>query len=169
MKWIWFLVGALVLLVGSMAAIGAMLPRGHRATRRARFKQKPEAIYPVIAGPPDWRSDVKEFGALSDKDGRKQWFEVSQGQRIAFELVEDRPPTRRVTRIADKDLPFGGVWTIEIVPDGSGSTVRVTEDGEVYNVIFRFMSRYIFGHTRTIETYLRELGRKFGENVEIEA
>jgi hypothetical protein len=169
MKWIWIVLGALALLAGTMAAIGAMLPRGHRATRRARFKQRPEAIYAVIAGPPDWRSDVKEYGALPDSDGRKQWFEVSQGNRITYELVEDRPPTRRVTRIADKNLPFGGAWTIEIAPDSAGSAVRVTEDGEVYNVIFRFMSRYIFGHTRTIETFLRELGRKFGENVEIEA
>ena len=169
MKWVWIVVGALALLAGTMAAIGAMLPRGHRATRRARFKQRPEAIYAVIAGPPDWRSDVKEYGALPDSDGRKQWFEVSQGNRITYELVEDRPPTRRVTRIADKNLPFGGAWTIEIVPDSAGSAVRVTEDGEVYNVIFRFMSHYIFGHTRTIETFLRELGRKFGENVEIEA
>jgi hypothetical protein len=31
--------------------------------------------------------------------------------------------------------------------------------------MFRFMSRFIFGHTKTMETYLRALGQKFGEEV----
>jgi hypothetical protein len=162
-------VGALAVIVGAVAVIGAALPRGHRSTRRARLRQKPEAIYAAVAGPPDWRSDVKEFGTLPDQDGRKRFWELSQGQRITYEIVEDAPPSRRVTRIADKRLPFGGTWTIEIAPEGGGSTVRITEDGEVYNVIFRFMARFVFGYTGSIEGYLRNLGKKFGETVEIEA
>ena len=73
-------------------------------------------------------------------------------------------------RIADQGLPFGGTWTFDIAPaaDG-GSELRVTEDGEVYNVIFRFMARFFFGYTSSIETYLRDLGAKFGQPVEIEA
>jgi len=169
MKWVLIVIGVLALLIGAMAAIGAMLPRGHRATRKARFKQSPEAIYAAIAGPPDWRSDLKGFGNLPDKNGRKQWWEESQGQKITFELVEDTPPSRRVTRIADQSLPFGGTWTLEIAPDAGGAALRITEDGDVYNVIFRFMSRYVFGQTGSIEKYLRDLGRKFGEQVEIEA
>jgi len=169
MKWILFAIAALAALVAVMAAIGAMLPRAHRATRRARFHQSPEALYAAISGPPNWRSGLKNFGSLPDQNGRKQWWEESQGQRITYELLEDAPPARRVTRIADKSLPFGGTWTLEISPDAAGSALRVTEDGEVYNVIFRFMSRYVFGHTATIDKYLLDLGRKFGEAVEIEA
>lgn len=169
MKWVLIAVGALALLVGAMAFIGAMLPRAHRVTRRARFRQRPEAIYAVVAGPPDWRSDIQESGALPDKDGHKQWWESSRGQRITYELVEDVRPVRRVTRIADPSLPFGGTWTLEIAPDAQGATLTVTEDGEIYNVIFRFMARFVFGYTRTIEGYLQDLGRKFGETVEIEA
>jgi hypothetical protein len=169
MKWILLALGSVALLVALMAAIGAMLPRGHRATRRARFKQKPEAVYAVLSGPPDWRSDLKAHGTLPEKDGRKQWWEEVQGHRITYELVEDAPPTRRVTRIADKNLPFSGTWTLEISPEGDGSALRITEDGEVYNVLFRFMSRFIFGQSGTIERFLRDLGKKFGEQVEIEA
>jgi hypothetical protein len=168
MKWVLFVVGGLFLLVGLMAAIGAMLPRAHRATRRGRFRQTPEAIYAVIAGPPDWRSDLKGHGILPAKDGRPQWWEEAQGQRITYELLEDTPPLRRVTRIADKTLPFGGTWTLEIAPQPDGAVLRITEDGEVYNVIFRFLSRYIFGHTKTIDTYLRDLGKKLNQPVEIE-
>ena len=46
---------------------------------------------------------------------------------------------------------------------------RIREDGEIYNVIFRFMARFFFGYTSSIETYLRDLGVKFGQAVKIEA
>ena len=45
MKWVYWIGGGIVGLVAVVAAIGAMLPRGHRATRQARYRQKPEAIY----------------------------------------------------------------------------------------------------------------------------
>jgi hypothetical protein len=169
MKWILAIVAELAVVLAAVALIGAALPRAHRATRRARFRQKPDTIYAVLAGPPDWRDDVSEFGNLPDQDGRKRFWELSQGRRIAYELVEDVPPLRRVTRIADQGLPFGGAWTIEIAPQGQGAAVRITEEGEIYNVIFRFMARFVFGYARSIEGYLRSLGKKFGETVEIEA
>jgi len=77
-------------------------------------------------------------------------------------------PSRRVTRIAEKNLPFGGTWTIEISPTEDGSVVRITEDGEIYNVIFRFLARFFFGYTSSIEGYLRDLGHRFGELTTIE-
>jgi len=91
------------------------------------------------------------------------------GQRIAYELVEDSPPTRRVVRIADAGLPYGGAWTVEIGRQAArGSEVRITEAGEVYNVFFRFLSRFVFGYAGSIEGYLRDLGKKFGEAVNIQ-
>ncbi len=77
-------------------------------------------------------------------------------------------PSRRVMRIAEKNLPFGGTWTIDIAPAAEGSVVRITEDGEIYNPIFRFMARFFFGYTATIEGFLRDLGQRFGELTNIE-
>ena len=169
MKWVWLIGGGLVVLFALMAAIGAMLPRAHHATRKARFQQPPTAIYGVLIGPPDWRRDLKAWGPLPARDGRTQWWEQdSHGQKITFELVESRPPTRRVVRIADQGLPFGGTWTFEISRAGEGAEVRISEDGEIYNVIFRFMARFFFGYTASIEGYLRDLGMKLGELVTME-
>ncbi len=42
--------------------------------------------------------------------------------------------------------------------------VQRTEQGEIYNPVFRFVSRFILGYTRTIDTYLRNVSRKFDEN-----
>src|SRR5450432_822058 len=170
MKWVWLIGGGLVVLIALVAAIGAMLPQSHRATRKARFQQPPAAIYGVLIGPPDWRRDLKAWGPLPARDGRTQWWEQdSHGQKIAYELVESQPPKRRVVRIADQGLPFGGTWTFEISPAGDGALVRVQEDGEIYNVIFRFMARFLFGYTASIEGYLRDLGMKLGELVTIES
>ncbi len=49
----------------------------------------------------------------------------------------------------------GGV--IEIAPLATGSRITVTELGEVYHPMFRFMSRLVFGHTRSIDGYLTNL------------
>ena len=55
MKWIWLMAAALALLVALVALAGAMLPRAHHATRKARYRHPPAAIYGVLIGPPDWR------------------------------------------------------------------------------------------------------------------
>jgi hypothetical protein len=175
MKWLLWICGAAAALAGAAAAIGAILPARHRATRRARFRASPDAVYAVLAGPPDWRTGVKSFGVLPEEDGRRRWWEQdSHGQSVTFELVEARPGERLAVRIAQDGLPFGGTWTFELQPAGAegpagGTAVRITEDGEIYNVIFRFLARYFFGYSGSIETYLRDLGAKFGQAVEIEA
>jgi hypothetical protein len=169
MNWVLLIGAGLALLVAIVAVAGAMLPRDHHATRQARYRQGPEAIYFVLAGPVDWRSDIKASGSLPDRDGRKQWWEQdSHGHKVAYELVEDKMPSRRVTRIAEKNLPFGGTWTVDIFPATEGSIVRITEDGEIHNVIFRFMARFFFGYTASIESFLRDLGHRFGELTTIE-
>jgi hypothetical protein len=85
-------------------------------------------------------------------------------------LVEDVAPKRIAVRIADRNLPFGGTWSFDIAPvQGGGSELRISEDGEIYNTIFRFMARFFFGYTASIEGYLRDLGTKFSQAVEIEA
>jgi hypothetical protein len=171
MKWVLWILGGLVLIVGLMAAVGAMLPVRHHATRKARFKAAPDALFAVLNGPPDWRTGIKSYGELPAEGGRRRWFEEdTHGEKITFELVDARPSERLQVRIADKGLPFGGTWTFDISPaTGGGSELRITEDGEVYNVIFRFMAQFIFGHHKSIETYLNDLGAKFGQPVEIEA
>lgn len=170
MKWILLIVAGVVLVAGLAALVGAMLPLRHHSTRKARFRASPEALYAVLAGPPDWRTGVKGFGVLPEEGGRKRWWEQDDhNQKVTYELVEDAPPRRMAVRIAGRGLPFGGTWTFDIVPVTGGSELRVSEDGEIYNVIFRFMARFVFGYTGTIETYLRDLGVKFSESVEIEA
>lgn len=167
MKWVLIVVGVLVAVVVLVAVIGWMLPQNHVTSRSARFRQPPEAVWAVIAGEPDWRPDIKGIEKLEPRDGHRSWKEIDKsGQAITYVSVEETPPRRLVTRIADPSLPFGGTWTREIVPDSGGCVVTITEAGEIYNPIFRFMSRFVLGYTGSMDAYLKALHAKFGEAAE---
>lgn len=172
MKWVLLIAGIIVALIVAVAGIGATLPKKHKATRAARFHQPPEAVWQAITDIgafPAWRTDVKSVERLPDRDGRPAWRETDKhGQILTLEAIEFAPPQRLVSRIADPNLPFGGAWTYLIAPADGGSTLRITEDGEIYNPIFRFMARFVFGYQGTMDAYLKALGGKFGESVQLE-
>ena len=104
---------------------------------------------------PSWRSDVKTVERLPDRDGRPVWVEEGSNGRIPLAVERSEAPRLLVVRIADRDLPFGGVWTYVIAPAPQGSTLTITEDGEIYNPIFRVMARFVFGYESTLAAYLK--------------
>jgi hypothetical protein len=151
----------LVFLIAVVVVVGAILPKEHIARRSAHFLTSPSAVWTIINGSPDWRVDVKRYEIISSSDGKRSWKEYdSRGDAITFEVVESIAEQKLVTRIADKDLPFGGTWTYEIVPDNRGTTLTITEHGEVYNPVFRFISRFVIGHTAQIDKYFDSLGTR---------
>jgi uncharacterized protein YndB with AHSA1/START domain len=166
MKWVFIIGGTLVGIVVLVAVIGALLPRDHVATVTARIAAPQAAVWTTITDASSftkWRSDVTRVEILPSTPTGPSWREHSRNGAITMVVDSADPPRRMVGRIADKNLPFGGSWIYEIEPDGpSASKVTITERGSVYNPIFRFVSRFIMGHTSTIESYLRALGKHFG-------
>jgi uncharacterized protein YndB with AHSA1/START domain len=163
LKWMLLALLALVALVALIACVGYLLPQGHVASRSARYAQPPEAVFDVIrdvGAAASWRTDLRRVELLPPVDGRVRYREESGSGSLTMEIVETTRPTRMVTRITDPDQPFGGTWTFELVPDEGGTRLTITERGEVYNVIFRALARFVFGHTSTMEGYLAALGRK---------
>jgi uncharacterized protein YndB with AHSA1/START domain len=164
--------GVLVLAVVAVVLVGARLPRDHSVTRSVRLRQHPDAVWALITDVdayPDWRPGVKSVERLSEVDGAGGWRETRRDGAITFQVRESVPGERLVVRIADTGLPFGGAWTHVVAPaDEGGSTLTVTEDGEVYNPVFRFVSRFVIGHTRTIDRYLEAVATRFGETAAIQ-
>jgi hypothetical protein len=164
MKWVLIVLAVVAALVAVVAVIGMMLPKGHVESRSSKFRQPPQAVWDAIAGPPTWRSELRSFEELAPRDGHYRWKETDQrGEVITYEREETVPPTRLVTRIAEPNLPYGGRWIHEITATPDGCVLKITEDGEIYNPIFRFMARFVFGYSGAIETYLKSLHAKFGE------
>jgi uncharacterized protein YndB with AHSA1/START domain len=152
-------VGGLGALLLAVVAIGYALPVAHVATRDASLPATPDRVFAALADVeafPKWRSDV-EGVEVTARTPHLQWRERGSNGTIAYELQESAPPRRLVTRITDRTLPFGGTWTFTLEPSGGGTKLTITENGEVYNPLFRVMSRFVFGHTATIEGYLGDL------------
>ena len=158
MKWLIYVGLVVVMVPVIVVAIGASLPKEHVARRSASLRASQNDVFRLIAGPSTWRGF--RYEPLSENP--LKWRETdTSGDTITYERVETLAPTRIVNRIADPKLPFGGSWTYEIVPNGTGTELTITENGEVYNPIFRFVSRFIMGHTATIEKYQRDLAEQF--------
>ena len=160
-------IGGLILLAGIVALIGSRLPRSHVASRSILLRKSPQEVYAVVrdfGSASQWRSDVKQMEVEAPQGGPVYFREVGKNGTINYELVEDVPAQRMVTRIRDTDLGYSGQWTYLFAPENDGTRVTIREDGEVSNVIFRFMSRYVFGQTATIDSYLTSLAKRFGED-----
>lgn len=157
MRWIVWGVGVLVVVAVAVWAVGTTLPVAHSATVARRVAGTPAEVWEVLTTPEafaGWRPGVRSVERLPDRDGLPVWREVSRTGSLTLEVVEWEPPGRLVMRIADEDLPFGGTWTYRLVPEGEGTGVTVTENGEIYNPFFRFVSRFILGYDATMRSYL---------------
>lgn len=166
MKWLLLSLAVLFAAIVLVAVVGALLPRSHTATRAASYRQTPQTLYGAIrdvANAASWRSDVESITVLAPEHGEFRWREQSRHGAITYAIVADRPNENLVTRIVDEHLPYGGTWTYTFTPTAEGATVRITENGEVKNPLFRFMARFVFGYTATMEGTLRALGAKFAE------
>jgi uncharacterized protein YndB with AHSA1/START domain len=170
--WILAPVATISSLLFIVTAVGLSIPRRHVATRTLRTRQPPEVVWRAITdfeGQPLWRKDVKAVERLPDHEGREVWRELyNEGSPITLETIERVEPRRLVRNIADEGSPFSGRWEYDIKPDGTGSRLVITERGEVPNPLFRFISRFLIGHTYFMERFQRDLAARFGEEAAIE-
>jgi len=160
-------IAAVVLLAAVVALVGSRLPKEHTASRSILLHQTPKQVYDVVrdfSNAPSWRSAVKSVEVMTQPNGKIHFRENGSNGTVNYEVAEDIPEQRLVTRILDTDLGYSGKWTYVFAAENGGTRVRITEDGEVSNVVFRFMSRYVFGQTATIDSYLSALARRFGED-----
>jgi hypothetical protein len=160
MNWLVIVAIAIVAVVALVYLIGYFMPVNHKATHVVRLSAPREAVWKAITdfeGSTTWRRGIKNI-LITDQ---KHWTEISDNGTIHFEATVFDPPKVFVSRITNDDLPFGGTWTYELVPAGNETRLTITEDGSVYNPVFRFMSKYIFGHEATLRNYGADLKKKF--------
>jgi hypothetical protein len=159
MKWLLIIVIAIVVLVALMYLIGYFMPVKHVARHSVVLNTTPEELWKILhdqAQYSKWRSDLKKV----DVKDERHWTEISSNGKLDFESEIVRPNELFHSHIMNKDLPFGGSWTYELRSNGKGTELMITENGEVYNPLFRFMSKYIFGHETTLKKYGEDLTKK---------
>ena len=161
----WLLIGGAVLglLIGLIALIGAVLPQAHIASVARDYEADPDSVWRTITDVErfaEWRTGLQQAERLPVEGGKERWREKSKHDAMTIEVIESIVNQRLVTRIADEGLPFGGSWTYELEPVARGTRLTITERGEVYNPVFRFVSRFVMGHTATLETYHAGLAKR---------
>jgi len=169
MKYARWPLAVIAVLVVVVVIVGSLLPQKHEAVCYISLHQKPEAVFALISdvqAGASWRPDVQAVEILPSTDGHVHFREKMKHGAITMQVLEARPPEQLITQIADKSLPFGGVWIMDISPTPDGCRLSIVERGEIYNPIFRFVSRFVLGYTNTMDTYLRNVAHKFGENAE---
>ena len=162
LKWILWIMAGLIALVAAIYGVGLLLPRDHVATADTTIAAPPDRVAALIRdveGQPRWRPAVKRIEVLERGPDGLRYREHGGDDVITF-LFRQEADGRFRSTIADEALPFGGAWTIEVrAAAAGGSLVQVREDGVVKDPLYRFFSRFVFGHTATMRAYLSDLKR----------
>jgi hypothetical protein len=160
MKILLIIAGIFVVIIATMYVIGLMLPVQHTASIQADIPASTEEVWnriTTIEKYPEWRKEIKKVESISSS----QWIEYDKSNNTPYRVAEAIPLQKWVIAIDSKNLPYGGRWTYIITKSADHTHISITEDGEVYNPIFRFISRYVMGHDATMKKYLAELQASF--------
>lgn len=164
-------IGSVTLLVLALvvaAGLGAGTPRQHTVSSAAEYHQPADSLFAVIADfehAPRWRSDLTGTRRLPDRDGHAVWEQQAKDGTRPIEIHEVTPPSRLVSTVTDTSQGFGGTWTFVVEPLPDGARVTIIEVGTIDNLILRFLARHAFNLRASQQTFLRDLGLRFGENV----
>jgi uncharacterized protein YndB with AHSA1/START domain len=146
---------------------GTRIAESHQATVQRTVQAPPDAVWTAITGVedfPSWRAGVEQVERLEPRNGLPVWRERGSSGELTIQVVYLEPPQRMVARVIDPAGDFGGTWTYDLAPgEGGGTQVTITEDGEIYNPIFRVVARFITGYEATMESYLDALAAHVGQ------
>ncbi|MGW6914910.1 SRPBCC family protein [Kitasatospora sp. NPDC054939] len=163
-RWRWIGAGALVAgAVLAAAAAGRRLPMEHVTEGGLDLAQPPGAVWDVLTDIdlyPAWRPGLTHVERLPAGAGRVRWREYDRHGHTTYEVLESEAPHRLVTGIADPDLPWGGTWTCVLTPMGGGSSLTITERGEIRGPLYRFAHHYLMREDRELHRYLGALAHR---------
>ncbi len=160
MKIVLIVAGIFVTIIAVVYVIGLMLPVQHTASLEADIAASTDEVWnriTMIEKYPEWRKEIKKVEYVSPT----RWIEYDKHNNTPYSIAESIPLQKWVIVIDSKKLPYGGRWTYTINETADQTHISITEDGEVYNPIFRFISRYIMGHDATMKEYLAKLQASF--------
>jgi len=157
MKYLLIAAAILLVLVLVVVVIGYLLPVAHTATKTFTVKAPPDSVWQRLTdfkNYPAWRKDLSAVVATSDTS----WIETDRRKhQMPVAIIIYEPYKQLATKINGSNLPFGGTWVFVLKEANNQTMVTITEHGEVYNPVFRFVSRFIMGYYATINQYADDL------------
>lgn len=169
-KLIRFLLVLALFAVAGAWLLGSALPRVHVTSRSAFINVPPHTLFAVLITPeayPEWRTGITRV----DRPDSDRFTEHGPDGPVTYRILDRTPSSRLVIAVDDPEQVFSGTWTYELEPDGpSGRStrLRITERGEVSNPVFRAIARVMIDPAESIDTFLKDLGKRYGQDVTIE-
>ena len=166
LKVILAVVGIVIFAGLTVFAIGATLPVDHSVSVTGTVAAPPAKVFAIItdiAAGPTWRHEVKSVQVLPKDNSRDVWIEnLGGGMTMHFLALTTAPPGpngRGVRKIETDDPSYGGSWTYELTPGPTPNTttLKITEDGYIKPPLYRFVTAYITGPTKSLKDYLTEM------------
>jgi uncharacterized protein YndB with AHSA1/START domain len=158
----------LVVLVAGVYVAGLSMPREHKAASRVQLTAPRDSVWSVLRNfgdYPKWHPDFKTSVKGERRNGHEVWVQEVGGMTMSVEFLEIHPPSNLVTEIiTDEKSQWGGIWTYDLVANGTGTEVTITEEGWVKSPFFRVLMKVMGTHS-TMDSVLKHLGAKFGEQV----
>lgn len=165
MTYIIYGIGFLISIIALILLTGAMLPIKHVASKTIIINANNAQVWQLITSyrdMPTWRNDVTKIDIMTDDNGVEIVYEYENDiDFLAFETIERIEGKKLVRKIYGERLPFGGTWTFELLQNSDTTELTIVEHGEVYNILFRFVSRFIIGHHATINKYIDNIATVF--------
>ena len=171
LRWVGTVLGLIVFIALVLIGVGTSLPVHHRSTCSVDIAMPADQIWKMVydVGNSTWRSNVarvdfpKPGAAVGDT-----WVEVDRyGNSVEYQRVSAERDRRLVVQVVGQSS-FGGQWTYQFSPQPHGTRISIVEDGEIYNPIFRFVSRFVTGYSATMRTYLTDLVKHFGQSPSVD-
>lgn len=162
------LVVVLLVLVAVAYGVGMTMPRDHLVSSRIQLTAPRDSVWAVLRAfgdYPKWDSDFKSSVRGKSRGGREVWVQDVGRMTMNVGIKSAQAPSRLVTEIVTDDKSdWGGVWTYDLVANGIGTEVTITEEGWIKSPIFRVMMRLMGTHS-TMDGVLKSLGAHFGDQV----
>ncbi|MDH3733765.1 MAG: SRPBCC family protein [Gemmatimonadota bacterium] len=154
------LLQALVVFVAALFAVGMFLPVEHVSTAEAHFEAPPELVYGVasdVEAMPEWRSGFDRVERVEVQRGKKAWRDVKSRKAHPVWVAANEPPRRLTSSIISRSAPWRGFWvyTFRETSDRPGTTVTITQRGEIRNPAARVFAR--LDGSRAARRHLRDL------------
>jgi len=162
------IVVVLLVLAAILYGVGSTMPRDHLVASRVQLTAPRDSVWAVLSAfgdYPKWDSDFKSSVRGKPHRGREVWVQEAGRMTMSLEVKSAQAPSRLVTEIVTDDKSdWGGVWTYDLVANGIGTEVTITEDGWIKPPLFRVLMR-VMGTHATMDGVLKSLGARFGDQV----
>jgi len=161
-----YLFVVLLVVTAVVMGLGSRMPVEHRATASASVTAQRDRVWRMMTDvqtQPEWRTGLKSVEMLPPQTEGPCWREVQAWMSMPLCVMGSDAPSRRVVRIADPALPFGGTWTYDLEADGPTMTkVTITEEGTTRPAMWRFFGHFVWGEDQQVKQYLRDLQEAAG-------